>query len=119
MWTSAVNALAGLTLILSTGAVSAATGTQPAASIVLKRPVMVAQSCPYYVVLGCFDSYSRAERRNAQIGGRIVDTSEVDGFNPGYYCIVDGPHNSRGRAESLRESWLDTVPDAYVKAGCE
>jgi len=86
----------------------------------MSEPFQVAQAgCPYYVILGCFGSPGQANRRANSIGGRVVNTSYVDGFRPGYYCVVDGPHNAKSTADRLRQSWRDTVRDAYVKRGCE
>ncbi|MCP4185310.1 MAG: hypothetical protein GY761_18700 [Hyphomicrobiales bacterium] len=49
----------------------------------------------------------------------MVDTNQVSGFRNGFYCIVDGPHNRKSYAYTLRQSWLGTVYGAYVKKGCE
>ena len=101
------------TMLLASGMVSA-----DAAEI--SKPFKMAQSsCPYYVILGCFGPLYEANQRASEIGGRVIDTNQVSGFRNGYYCVVDGPHNSKSYANSLRRSWLDTVYDAYVKSSCE
>ena len=79
----------------------------------------VASACGYYVILGCFDRLNSANTKSYNIGGSVIDTSAVSGFNPGYYCVVDGPHSSKRTANQLRQSWRGTVRDAYVKHGCE
>ena len=101
------------TTILATGIVSAHSAEK-------SKPFRIAQSsCPYYVILGCFGPLYDANQRSSAIGGRVVDTNQVSGFRNGYYCVVDGPHNRKSYAYTLRQSWLGTVHDAYVKKGCE
>ena len=101
------------TILLATGMVSAQ-------AVENSKPFKIAQSaCPYYVILGCFGLLYEANQRAGEIGGRIIDTNQVSGFRNGYYCVVDGPHNNKSYANSLRRSWLGTVYDAYVKSGCE
>ncbi len=97
-----------------------AAGMVSAHSAETSKPLKIAQaSCPYYVILGCFGPLYEANQRSSAIGGRVVDTNQVSGFRNGYYCIVDGPHNRKNYAYTLRQSWLGTVHDAYVKRGCE
>ena len=102
-----------VTMLITAGAVSAH-------SAEASRSFQLAQSsCPYYVILGCFGPLYKANQRSSEIGGRVIDTNQVSGFRNGYYCIVDGPHNRKNYAYTLRRSWLGTVHDAYVKRGCE
>ena len=105
---------AGLTAVLLAGAVVSASSSQT-----VKSYQMAQASCPYYVVLGCFKSDQQANQRFRNIGARVIDSNQVSGFKNGFYCVVDGPHNSRSYANTLRQSWLGTVGDAYVKKGCE
>ena len=97
-----------------------ATGIVSVHSAEASKPYKIAQSsCPYYVILGCFGPLYEANQRSSAIGGRVIDTNQVSGFRNGYYCVVDGPHDRKSYANTLRQSWLGTVHDAYVKRGCE
>ncbi len=77
----------------------------------------VAQACGWYVVLGCFQRHSAAQRRANNIGAYVIDTNDYPNFSNGWYCAVDGPHSKR-KAKRLRRSWRGTVGDAYYKSAC-
>ena len=49
-------------------------------------------------------------------GSRVLNISHVEGFNPGFYCVADGPYLSKDDAGSV--AWVEAVPDAYAKHGC-
>ena len=49
-------------------------------------------------------------------GSRILNTTGVEGFRNGFYCVADGPYVSSDDAGSV--AWVEAVPDAYVKRGC-
>lgn len=81
--------------------------------------------CGWYVILGCSKSRSDAKRILNQLGGpmvgggagsRVINTSDVDGFRNGFYCVADGPYISSDDASSV--AWVEAVRDAYVKRGC-
>ena len=81
--------------------------------------------CGWYIVLGCSTSRSDAKNILMQLGGpmvgggagsRVINTSDVDGFRNGFYCVADGPYITRDEAGSV--AWVEAVPDAYVKRGC-
>jgi len=82
-------------------------------------------SCGWYIVLGCSTNRSAAMRTLDDLGGimvgggagsRILNTSGVEGFRNGFYCVADGPYISSDDAGSV--AWVEAVPDAYVKRGC-
>ena len=81
--------------------------------------------CGWYIILGCSKSRSDAKRILNQLGGpmvgggagsRVINTSDLDGFRNGFYCVADGPYITSDDAGSV--AWVEAVPDAYVKRGC-
>ncbi len=81
--------------------------------------------CGWYVVLGCERDEYQAERLLEKVRGVVlpgsagtqkIESSDYPNFNPGLFCIVDGPFDSQVRAENVH--WNDMVPKAYVKQGC-
>ncbi|SOE17892.1 hypothetical protein SAMN05877838_2797 [Hoeflea halophila] len=90
-----------------------------------QTPGFDVNGCGWYIVLGCSTSRPDAKRSLLQLGGpivgggagsRVINTSDVDGFRNGYYCVADGPYISKEEAGSV--AWVEAVPDAYVKRGC-
>jgi len=88
-------------------------------------PGFDARGCGWYIILGCSKSRAAAKRTLIGLGGpmvgggagsRVLNTSDVDGFSNGFYCVADGPYISRDEASSV--AWVEAVPDAYVKRGC-
>lgn len=99
-----------------------AAGAAPASA---QAPGFDAEGCGWYIILGCSSSRLEARRNLIELGGpvvgggagsRVVNTSDLDGFNNGFYCVADGPYISRDDAASV--AWVEAVPDAYVKRGC-
>jgi hypothetical protein len=75
--------------------------------------------CGWYAISVCTRSRRGARRGASDFGGRVVDTGNVDGFRPGYYCAVMGPSNRR-RAENRMWRMQDAgASSAYIKQGCE
>ena len=81
--------------------------------------------CGWYIVLGCTKDANASFRILADLGGhkvgggagtQVLATEYISGFNPGYYCVADGPYVSEGDAGSV--AWREAVPEAYVKRGC-
>ena len=81
--------------------------------------------CGWYIVLGCTKDPAASFRILADLGGhkvgggagtQVLATDYISGFNPGYYCVADGPYRSEGDAGSV--AWREAVQDAYVKKGC-
>jgi len=104
-----------------TAAVLGAT-TLPASA---QTPGYDVNGCGWYIILGCSTSRSDARRTLSNLGGpmvgggagsRVLNTSDIDGFRNGYYCVADGPYISRDDASSV--AWVEAVRDAYVKRGC-
>ncbi|WP_417414390.1 hypothetical protein [Hoeflea sp.] len=90
-----------------------------------QTPGFDAQGCGWYIILGCTKSRADAKRQLIDLGGpmvgggagtRVLNTSDVDGFRDGFYCVADGPYISGEEAGSV--AWIEAVPDAYVKHGC-
>lgn len=90
-----------------------------------QSPGFDAEGCGWYIILGCSKSRADAKRQLIDLGGpvvgggagsRVINTSDFDGFSPGFYCVADGPYFSRDDAGSV--AWVEAVPDAYVKRGC-
>lgn len=84
-----------------------------------------AQLCGHYVILGCFDNPSQAFERLEFIGGpaagggagsKVIDTTQYPNFRNGWYCVADGPYNTREQAQSI--AWKEMIRDAYVKNAC-
>ncbi|WP_422372286.1 hypothetical protein [Hoeflea sp.] len=81
--------------------------------------------CGWYIILGCSTNRSAAAGTLNDLGGimvgggagsRILNTTGVEGFRNGFYCVADGPYLSEADAGSV--AWREAVPDAYVKRGC-
>jgi len=81
--------------------------------------------CGWYIILGCSTDRSAAAGTLYDLGGimvgggagsRILNTTGVEGFRNGFYCVADGPYLSEADAGSV--AWREAVPDAYVKRGC-
>ncbi|MEQ8482067.1 MAG: hypothetical protein RIC18_15560 [Hoeflea sp.] len=81
--------------------------------------------CGWYIILGCSTNRSAAAATLNDLGGimvgggagsRILNTTGVEGFRNGFYCVADGPYLSEADAGSV--AWREAVPDAYVKRGC-
>lgn len=104
----------------------AATAIVPAASPArAQAPGFDTQGCGWYIILGCSKNRSVAKRQLIDLGGpmvgggagsRVINTSDVDGFRNGFYCVADGPYISKTEAGSV--AWTEAVRDAYVKRGC-
>lgn len=97
-------------------------GAAPAGA---QAPGFDAEGCGWYIILGCTTSRFDARRQLIDLGGpmvgggagsRVVNTSDLDGFRDGFYCVADGPYVSRDEAGSV--AWSEAIPDAYVKRGC-
>lgn len=83
------------------------------------------RQCGWYVILGCSTDAYEAEKMLEEVRGvvlpgsagtHVVETGDYPNFNPGLFCVVDGPFESQARAENVH--WTDMVPEAYVKRGC-
>lgn len=83
------------------------------------------RACGWYVILGCSPEAYEAEKVLEEVRGivlpgssgtHIVETVDYPNFNPGLFCVVDGPFGSEIRAGNVH--WPDMVPEAYVKRGC-
>lgn len=90
-----------------------------------QTPGFDAKGCGWYIILGCAKSRAAAKQQLIGLGGpmvgggagsRVLNTSDVGGFNNGFYCVADGPYISSDDAGSV--AWVEAVPDAYVKRGC-
>ena len=90
-----------------------------------QQPGADPEGCGWYVILGCTSDASASFRILADLGGHkvgggagthVLATDYISGFNPGYYCVADGPYGSEGAAGSV--AWREAVPEAYVKRGC-
>lgn len=90
-----------------------------------QSPGFDARGCGWYIILGCSKSRSAAKQQLIDLGGpmvgggagsRVLNTSDVGGFNNAFYCVADGPYISSDDASSV--AWVEAVPDAYVKHGC-
>ena len=109
-------AIAGLASIMLTAQIAPAWAQTPGYD---------GAGCGWYIILGCSTKRSDANRILSGLGGKMVgggagsqvlDTSKVDGFRNGFYCVADGPYISWDDASSV--AWVEAVPDAYVKRGC-
>ncbi|KGF69279.1 hypothetical protein LL06_11820 [Hoeflea sp. BAL378] len=90
-----------------------------------QTPGYDSQGCGWYIILGCSKNQAAARRTLQQLGGpgvgggagaQVLDTSNMGGFRPGFFCVADGPYISSDDAGSV--AWVEAVPDAYVKRGC-
>ena len=81
--------------------------------------------CGWDIIFGCTKDASASFRLLAELGGHkvgggagthVLATDYISGFNPGYYCVADGPYVSEGDAGSV--AWREAVQEAYVKRGC-
>ncbi len=82
-------------------------------------------TCGWYVILTCHKNRAGAiaklnnlggEGVGGQAGAKVINTNNFSGFRNGFYCVADGPYNSRGAASSI--AWKEAEPSAYVKKGC-
>ncbi|MDF1610210.1 hypothetical protein PZ897_18670 [Hoeflea sp. YIM 152468] len=108
---AAIIVLAGAVLSVSSDPVQALT------------PGYDAGGCGWYIILGCAKSLNQANRTLSRLGGpmvgggagsRVLNTSDVDGFRNGFYCVADGPYVSEADAGSV--AWREAVPDATSNA---
>ncbi len=83
------------------------------------------RQCGWYVILGCSPDAYGAEKTLESVrgvvlpgsaGAHVVETDAYPDFNPGLFCVVDGPFESQAQGENVH--WPDMVPGAYVKRGC-
>lgn len=112
------------TLLVLSAIVAAAMAASPL-SASAQTPGFDELGCGWYVILGCSKNRTDARRIFTELGGamagggaglQVLNTSEVDGFRPGFYCVADGPYITGDDASSV--AWIEAVPDAYVKLGC-
>ncbi len=68
----------------------------------------------YYAIVGCFRSWSAAQRRARRIGGISFNTNHYPNFRSGYKCAGYGP-SSRGRARAQCSSVREDGYRCYVK----
>lgn len=106
-------------------AIAAALLPSLSAPVRAQAPGFDAEGCGWYIILGCSKIRTDARELLIDMGGpmvgggagsRVINTSDLDGFNPGFYCVADGPYLSQADAGSV--AWVEAVPDAYVKRGC-
>jgi cell division septation protein DedD len=78
----------------------------------------------WFAVLGSFESrrgaHRRAESRCLAYSGHdvyVLNSDDVEGFTPGLWVVVAGPHRSRSRADRIARELRRCVPDAYVRYG--
>lgn len=83
------------------------------------------EGCGWYVILGCARDANAAFDQLSNLGGHgvgggagthVLDTRYIGNFNPGYFCVADGPYINQSEASSV--AWVEAVQDAYVKRGC-
>ena len=83
--------------------------------------IRVAQACGWYAITHCSRSYSDARRFSRRNGsGRVIDTSSrrYPNFQPGYYCVADGPMGRGSAASAARTLRRQGFSDAYAKSAC-
>lgn len=92
---------------------------------VAQSPGYDRNGCGWYIILGCSTNRSAAVGTLNDLGGimvgggagsRVLNTTGVEGFRNGFYCVADGPYLTEADAGSV--AWREAVPDAYVKRGC-
>lgn len=96
----------------------ATSGMLAAAALIGAGSASAQRTCGWYAIGGCFQQESDADSRADDIGGHTVDTYDISGFNPGWYCAVDGPYRRKDDADAARRDFVNQgVRDAYVKKG--
>ena len=71
----------------------------------------------YYAIFSCTRDQAGAEQERARIGAdlKVIRTSDVKAFNPGWYCVVAGP-GTAAAAKAAQQKYQGRSP-AYVKKG--
>lgn len=83
--------------------------------------------CGYYAVLGCADSEAvivekqdilRNLTRDGTTRTKVIHTDNFSNFRDGWFCLVDGPFETYGQADTMSLDWGETVGPSYAKKGC-
>lgn len=95
------------------------------AACFLSLPAAAEPRCGWYIVLGCDRSETAMTDKRSAIAAladdgttrtQVVHTDDYPNFRDGWYCLVDGPFESREVAAAI--NWDETVGESYVKNGC-
>ena len=74
-------------------------------------------ACGWFAVADCTRD-GGLDRRAARLGGFASDTAFVEGFTPGWICIMQGPTTKRA-ARRIRDGFRRKgTASAYIKHGC-
>ncbi|MEZ5792266.1 MAG: hypothetical protein R3D34_16280 [Nitratireductor sp.] len=80
-----------------------------------EKPMVMAQACGWYAVVGCARGWNQANS-DAPPGTYVIDTNQYPNFRNGWFCAVDGPYGTK--AEVPLSHWRSYRGDAYVKNAC-
>lgn len=77
------------------------------------------QAC-HYAIFSCTRTQAGAEQERARIGSdlKVVRTSDVKAFNPGWYCVVNGPGTAEA-ARAAQQKHRGRSPSYVKKGDCE
>lgn len=74
--------------------------------------------CGWFAISVCTRGVGGARRAANRYGGRVIDTGDVGGFRPGWYCAVIGPTGKRAARAVKNDMRFAGARSAYIKQGC-
>lgn len=74
--------------------------------------------CGWFAISVCTRGTGGARRAANRYGGRVIDTGDVGGFRPGWYCAVVGPTDKRSARGVKNDMRFAGARSAYIKQGC-
>jgi hypothetical protein len=90
-----------------------------ASLIFAATPASAAQVCGWYAIASCTRVQSDAENFVNRGWGTVIDTTEYDGFAPGYFCVVSGPQSRSSAKRDVRAARANGISDeVYFKRAC-
>ena len=75
-----------------------------------------AQTCGWFAVGAC--TRAAAGYPSNPMGWAIVNTSQVEGFRSGFFCVASGPQGRSGAQRDRDALRAMGVRGAYIKRGC-
>lgn len=101
---------------LALGALAPVVAQERAAGLLHK--VSDGGDCGWFAISVCTRGTGGARRAANRYGGRVIDTGDVDGFRPGWYCAVVGPTDKRSARSVKNDMRYAGARSAYIKQGC-
>ncbi|MBI1383528.1 MAG: hypothetical protein GC150_01260 [Rhizobiales bacterium] len=82
-------------------------------------PVSDNGNCSWFAITVCSRNWQGAQTGVDNYGGEVIDTNDVDGFRPGWFCAVYRGYDKADAEDFENQARRRGATTAYVKHGCE